>query len=553
MSKSLKPVYSYCDDIIAGRIVAGKYARLAVERHLRDLDTGRERGLYFSESAAEHILKFAPLCCHSKGKWAGQPIQLEPWQSFSLAVQFGWQKADGLRRFRTALGEVARKNGKSTIGAVKGLYLLTVDGEEGAEIYCAATKKDQAKVVWSESRRMALRSPSLRRLIHIGKANLSIEQTFSKYEPLVADEDTLDGLNVHGGLIDEIHAHRTRGVYDAIDTGTGSREQPMIDIMTTAGIYRECIGYELHDYTMKVLEGVIEDDNWFGIIYAMDDKDDPFDPVNWIKANPNLNVSIYLSDLESKARKAQQMTGYYNAFLCKHLNRWVEQVDRWIPLEKWDRCYKEINFDELKNAPCYVGVDISSKLDLTAIVALFDLGDEVAILPYFFIPEETARDRAERNRIPYDVWTREGYIHATAGNIIDQDFIIAKIQEINERFDLQEVGCDPWNATTLLSKLNDIGIVATEVRQGYKTLSESSKTLEALIVSQRLQHDKNPVMRWNISNVAIDSDPTGNIKPSKKRSSEKIDGVAALVNALAVRSMHSDQPFIYNERGIYVG
>src|SRR5512139_2470424 len=287
----------YIDDVVAGRVSACHWVQQAAQRHIDDLEHGAERGLHFDQDAAEHVLKFFTILRHSKGEWAGRLIELEPWQQFLLWTLFGWKRADGTRRFRTAYIEVARKNGKSTMGAGIGLYLLAADGEPGAEIYSAATKRDQARITHLEAVRMVRSSPMLKRRIRTFRDNLNIEGTASKFEPLGADADTTDGLNIHGAIVDEIHAHKTREMWDRLDTATGARRQPLMFGITTAGYDRQSLCWTLNEYSKKVLDRVIDDDTFFGLIYTLDEGDDWQDEKTWIKANPNLNVSKKIDDL----------------------------------------------------------------------------------------------------------------------------------------------------------------------------------------------------------------------------------------------------------------
>ena len=309
------PVVEYMHGVQEGTIPACQLVRLAVERHARDLETGAERGLRFDREAAGYALRFFSFLRHSKGEWAGQPFALEPWQQFLIWAAFGWKRADGLRRFRTVYEEVPRKNGKTTMLAGLGLYLLTADGEPGAEVYSAATKRDQAKLSWTEAVRMRGASPSLSRMVQHFRAsdNLSVEATASKFQPLGADADTMDGLNIHAALIDELHAHRTRAVVDVLNTATGSRRQPLIWEITTAGYDRNSVCYEHHEYSRQVLEGTVEDDSWLAWISTIDEGDDWKDESTWAKANPNLGISVKLDDLRRKAEQAKRMPSAQNA------------------------------------------------------------------------------------------------------------------------------------------------------------------------------------------------------------------------------------------------
>lgn len=546
----------YCDDVISGKIRTCKYMTLACERHLRDLDTAGDRGFYFSERAAQHVVDFfAKFLRHSKGEWARQPFVLEPWQVFVLSVEFGWLRIeDGLRRYRIGWNELPRKNGKSTLSAGKGLYLFLADNEPGAEVYTAATKREQAKIIWSEAARMVKASPPLAQLVRIYHSSLSIAQVAAKFEPIGADSNTLDGLNVHGGLIDEIHAHRSRGVYDLLETGTSSRRQSLIDITTTAGSDRHSIAYELHDYAAKILDGILDDDTFFAVISSANSEDDWRLESTWKKANPNLGISVKISDLAAKAKRAADIPGYENTFKRLHLNVWTEQATRWLNMEKWDACAGQIDLNALTGSTCWAGLDLSSTTDITAFVLVFNVQDRTVTLPFFFVPEENAVERAKLDRVPYDRWIRDGYIHATPGNVIDYDFIRAFINEKAEQYDIREIALDRWNGTQLGIQLTGDGRNIVPFGQGFASMSFPSKELEALVRGQKLVHGGNPVLRWMASNVSIKADAAGNIKPVKDESTGRIDGIVGLVMGIGSRSLApADQPFVYNSMGVYIG
>lgn len=549
-----KIVRRYCDKVVSNKIRAGKYIQLAVKRHLSDLDSAKDRGLKFCADSANHVVEFFKFLKHSKGEWAGTNFILQDWQIFLLSVQFGWLRQDGLRRFRTAYTELPRKNGKSTMSAGKGLYLLVGDCEPGAEVYTAATKRDQAKIIWSEAVRMVKASEFLKSRIEIFRDNLSIPNTASKFEPLGADEDTLDGLNVHGAFIDELHAHKNRGVYDIIDTATGSRRQPMIDTITTAGFDKLSVCYEIHDYTQKVLEGIISDDSFFGFIAAADTDDDWKDETTWWKANPNLGVSVKLDDLKSKCAKARLVPGYENTFKRLHLNMWTEQSVRWLSMDEWDACAGSVEVDDLQGEECWGGLDLSSTTDLTALALVFKAGSKLKVSCFFFVPEDNARKRAERDRVPYDVWINQGHIIATPGNVVDYDFVRAQTNKLAEVFNIREIAFDPWNATQLAVQLEGDGLKLTPFRQGFSSMSAPTKELEKIILSRRLEHDANPVLRWMASNVTVKSDPAGNLKPAKDISTGRIDGIVALIMAIGVMNLAPEsQSFVYDTRGVFVG
>lgn len=552
----MHPADQYIDDVTSGRIVTGRWVRLAVERHLRDLETGHERGLWFDEKAAGKAIRFFGFLKHSKGEWAGQTISLEPWQQFILWVIFGWKRADGLRRFRTAYQEIARKNGKSTLASGIGLYLFDADGEPGAEVYTAATKRDQARITHSEATRMVKGSQLLRKRISIFKDNLNVEATASKFEPLGRDADSMDGLNIHGCIIDELHAHKTRDLWDVLETATGSRRQPLMYAITTAGFNRQSICYEQHDYTRKILERVIDDDTFFGIIFSLDDGDDWEDERNWPKANPNLGVSVKLDDLRRKAEKARQMPAALNAFLRLHMNQWTQSETKWIDPDRWASCGEAVDADGLRGRICYGGLDLSSTIDISALVLVFPpqaAGDRFQVMARFWVPEESVHERSRRDRVPYEAWLREGYIQATPGNVIDYDFIVAEVQDLAGRYDLREIAFDRWGATQLSHTLIDEGFTVVPFGQGFASMSSPMRELERLITGGELAHGNNPVLRWMADNLVARQDPAGNIKPDKERSIEKIDGMVALIMGLD-RAIRNEGPenSVYEERGLKV-
>jgi phage terminase large subunit-like protein len=544
----------YIADVISGRQIAGHWIQAACRRQLDDLEHGTGRGLHFDRSAAEHALKFFSILKHSKGEWAGQPLTLEPWQQFLIWTLFGWKRDDGSRRYRTADIEVARKNGKSTLGAGVGLYLLAADGEPGAEIYSAATKRDQARITHQEAVRMVRTSPMLRKRIRTFRDNLNIEGTASKFEPLGADADTLDGLNIHGAVIDEIHAHKTREVWDKIDTATGARRQPLMFGITTAGYDRQSLCWTLNEYSKKILDRVIDDDSFFGLIYTLDDGDDWQDESTWIKSNPNLGVSKKWDDMRRKCTRAIEMPSAQNSFLRLELNVWTQSETKWMPIEHWRQCGLPIDYSKLAGRTCYGGLDLSSTLDLTAFVLVFPplAGEDVyLVLPRFWIPGDNLLKRVHDDRVPYDVWQRAGYLTSTPGNVIDYDFIFEQIGRDAKEFKIAEIAFDRWGAARVSNVLQSNGLTMVEFGQGYASMSPPMKELERLVMSHTIAHGNNPVLNWMADNVVAGMDPAGNIKPDKEKSREKIDGIVALIMALdrAMRNAHQAQS-VYAARGV---
>lgn len=547
----------------------GKLERLAKERDARDraLATaagGHPKGFWFDDESADRAVQFIEgYCRHHKGEWAGQPLLLEEWQKADvIRPVFGWMRADGTRRFRVAYVEIPRKNGKSELAGAVGVYLLVADGEPGAEIYSSATKKDQAKIVWDTAAAIVKASPELKRFVKVQRNNLSCAELGSKFEPLGADSNTLDGLNPHGNIIDELHAHRDRGVWDVLDTAMGARRQPLTLAITTAGVYEpESIGWLQHEHAVKVLEGVIEDDGFFAFVAAADDEDDWTDPVTWAKANPNLGISLKQDYIASQSEKAQTQPSFQNTFLRLHLNRWTQQVTRWIPIEHWNACDEnctraqlDAREELLAKRVAFGGLDLASKIDIAAFLAVIPAADSASydLLSRFWVPHDTMLERSRTDRVPYDAWVRDGWMTATPGNVIDYDFIEAEIKKLGDRYELREIGFDPWNATQVAQHLTETGFTMVEVRQGFRSLSEPSKVLETLVMSKRIRHGGHPVLRWMVSNVATREDPNGNIAPDKSASSEKIDGVVAAIMALSRAIVHPSGDSVYEERGVLV-
>jgi phage terminase large subunit-like protein len=534
--------------VLAGRILVSKYVRQAVQRHVKDLECGSQRGLYFDRDDAEFAIKCFSFFKHSKGKWAGQPFVLSPWQQFIVWCLFGWKRKGGIRRFRRAYIEVARKNGKSTLLAGFGIILLALDGEQGAEVYSAATKKDQARIVFSEAKRMVKSSPELKEFIKSYRNNMNVPETESKFEPLSSDANSLDGLNVHGGIVDELHAHRTREVWDVLDTATGSREQPLLITITTAGFNQEGICYEVRGHCTDILAGLFEDDSYFAFIACIDDEDDWQDESCWVKANPNLGVSASLEDLRDKFRRAVRSAAARNNFLCKHLDRWTQQAELWLPIERWDACAANIDIAALANRECFIGIDLADKLDLNGACFIFPpaLGERWQMLFRFWMPEDVMHQRCEEGQWHYKDWAERGLIQLTPGNVSDYDAVREDLIGQMKNFDVRQIGYDPYNATNFATQLASAGFEMVEVPQRMSHLSEASKEFEAMIIAAKVQHDGNAVSRWMANNVQIEKDKNGNIRPIQpKDRRKKVDGIVAAVIALSRAIVAEDNSVAY--------
>lgn len=544
----------HIDDVLSGRIVTGRLARLAVERHVRDLNDGPARGLVFDEEAAAHVINFFGFLSHSKGEWADQTFGLEPWQQFRLWVLFGWKlERNGFRRFRVAYNSMGRKNGKSTEAAGVGDYLFVADDEPGAEIYTAASKMEQARIIHEEAKRMVRKSPYLSEIVKIFHSNMTVLETNSKYQPLGADAKTHDGLNPHGVIIDELHAHPTRLMWDVLDSATGSRRQPLLYAITTAGHDRQSICYEQEDYATKVLEGY-QDDSYFAYIARPDDGDDWRDESVWIKANPNLGVSLKMDYLRQRAKKAMAVPGEVNGFMRLHLNMWTEQENRWLPMDKWDACRITFVDDDLRGRPCWAGIDAGSTRDLSAVVLVFPMGDDrFRVLPFFWCSEEAISLRAEEDRRGFQGWVTQGFIEQTPGNKIDNRYIRRKLNELRGIYDIQELNYDGHNFKETAQFLQDEdGFTCVEIPQTVIQLNEPAKKLEALIVEGKLEHDGNPVLRWMAANVCVWTNINGDIRPMKPEHNGKlkVDGIAAAVNGLKRAMLKTDAGSVYDKRDL---
>lgn len=554
------PAERYIEAVISGEQVACRYVRLACERHRRDLVDGAQRGLYFDPAAGQHVIDFFRYLRHSKGEWAGTVIKLEMWQQALLWMLFGWYRSDGRRRFRTSYWELARKNGKSTLAAGVGLYLMIADGEPGAEIYSAATKREQARITHQEATRMVKASPTLRKRVTCFRDNLHIKDTATKFEPLGRDSNSMDGLNVHGAVVDELHAHKSDEVWGVLETATGSRRNPLMFAITTAGFNQNSFCFQLRDYAIKVLENIYQNDSFFGVIYTLDEEDIKSaqgwrDERNWVKANPNLGVSVSLEDLRDKALKARSIGSALTHFLTKHLNVWTNAAELWISPDKWNLCGGEVDEAELAGKTCYGGLDLSNTLDITAWVLVFPPDEECdryRVLCRFWVPEERILERQRDDRVPYDTWRNEEYIEATPGETIDYEFVYAQMDRDAQQFNIVDVGFDRWGSAQVYQRAEKSGMVMVQVGQGYQSMSAPMKEMERLIVNGGLAHGDNPVLTWMAHNLVAMRDPAGNLKPDKRRSREKIDGMVALIMALDRATRHDPEAgrSVYDEQDV---
>lgn len=541
----------YAERVVAGEIIACKWTILACRRFLDDLEHGPERGVYFDEGRAQHVLDFYQFVPHVKGRLTGQSIELMDWHTFILINMFGFVIVlideltsepvlddDGdpvmVRRFRTAYNEVARKNAKSTLSSGVGLYMTGADAEGGAEVYSAATTRDQARIVFEDAKNMIKKSKLLKRLFGFNKLNIHQERTASKFEPLSSDANNLDGLNIHCGIVDELHAHRTRDVWDVLETATGARTQPLILGITTAGFNREGICYEIRDYSTKVLSGVVEDDSFFAIIFTLDEGDDPWDEANWPKANPGLGICKRWDDLRRLAKKARAQVAARTNFLTKHLNIWVQSESSWMDMARWLGAGRIDPPEQLQQLPLWVGIDLSNKIDVAAAIKVWQEPDgSVQVASRFWLPEGRIESAPKHIAELYRKWADAGYLELTDGEVIDHLQIKEELIEWVAGESLREVGHDPWSATQFALALMGEGVPVVEVPQTVKNLSEAMKETEGLVKGQRIRHDHNPVMNWMMANVVCKVDNNGNYFPRKATAEAKIDGPVGLFTAMS--------------------
>ncbi len=590
--------HQYALDVVSGVQIACKWVIAAGQRQLDDLARQETAGFPYRYEPARgaKVCTAIELFPHIKGRWKTPTIRLEAWQIFIVMTLFSWvwataahadeqlREKDGLRRFRTSYEEVARKNAKSTKTAGVANYMLGPDGEDGAECYTAATTRDQAKIVFDVARAMVKKSPGYRKRfgVDVTAHALTVPATESFLKALSADYDSLDGLNPHFAAVDELHAHKTRGVWDVLETATGARDQSLLWAITTAGSDRAGICYEIRSYVTQLLTAVLlrhpelcerfgwsadgahaVDETFFGIIFTIDDVERWTDPDEWVKANPNLGVSVKLDDLQRKCAKAQRLPSAKPNFLTKHLNVWVNADSPWLDMAAWARCVdRSLTPAQFAGEPCFTALDLASKIDLAARVQLFhrmlptknaktgELEPKVHYFAFarFWLPEEVLEDS---DNSQYAGWESTGRIIATSGNVIDQNAIQDDLREIKSETELRAVAFDPFQATKFASELVGEGFPMIEVGATVKNFSEPMKELEALVKDGRFHHDGDPVLEWMMSNVVAHVDKKDNVFPNKPSADRKIDGAVAAIMALS-RALFELPPAtsVYESRGV---
>jgi phage terminase large subunit-like protein len=543
--KPKDPVEAYARDVCASRIITGRLVRLACERHLRDLADGGNRGLHWDREAAVRAIGFFPAVLrHSKGQFAGKPFELLDWQKFVIGSIFGW-KLGAIRRFRTAFVSTARKNGKSTIEAGIGLKALIDEGEPGAEVYSAATTREQARIVFSEAERMRAASPALRRRITPTTNNLAVLDTASWFRPLSSDASRMDGLNVFVALVDEVHEHPSAEVIEKLDTGMGARLQPLMYETTTAGVNRNSVCYQHWDFSTKVLEGTVPEitaDRWFAYIATVDENDDWQDELAWRKANPSLGSLLRIEDLRAEVALAREMPSKQNSIRRLRLNQWTQQLVRWIDMDIWARGSEQFDVAAMAGRRCFAGLDLARVKDLSSLALLFppvEDGERWKVIWRHWCPTDDIVERSRRDRAPYSVWREQGSLIATDGNTTDFRFVESEILALARVYDIAQLAFDRTFAGEIVRNLMDEGMNMVEFGQGFMSMGPASAEFMRRLIAGELQHGGDPVAGWCASNVTVRLDPAGNEKPDKERSIERIDPIVALIMAVG-RSMTAD-------------
>lgn len=515
---------------------------------------------YYDEEMANFAVTFIEQLCHTKGTWAGKKFKLLDWQEQIIRDLFGTLKPNGYRQFNTAYIEIPKKNGKSELAAAVALLLCCGDGEQRAEIYGCAADRGQATIVFDVAADMVRMCPALNKRCKIltSQKRILFTPTNSFYQVLSAEAYSKHGFNIHGVVFDELHTQPNRKLFDVMTKGSGdARMQPLYFLITTAGTDTNSICYETHQKAKDILEGRKIDPTFYPVIYGAGEDEDWTDPKVWLKSNPSLGETIGMDKVEAACESAKQNPGEENSFRQLRLNQWVKQAVRWMPMDKWDACAFPANEEMLEGRVCYGGLDLSSTTDLTSFCLVFPPEDEdepYYVLPYFWVPEDTLDLRVKRDHVPYDLWHRQGYLETTEGNVVHYGYIEKFIERLGERFNIRDIAFDRWGATQMSQDLENMGFTVVPMGQGFASMSPPTKELMKLTLERKIAHGGHPVLRWNMDNIFIRTDPAGNIKADKAKSTEKIDGAIAMIMALdrAIRCGNDTSESVYDTRGLLV-
>lgn len=556
----LQRAADYAKDVRDDKVIACKYVKLAAKRWFDDLENAHNRGIYFDVAAAVKYFRFVGRYCrHSEGEWAGQIVDLEPWQCFIEANIHGWMNADGTRRFRVSYEEVARKNGKTLRMSANGIYYLVADNEPGAQVYSAATKRDQAREIFEGSLEMVRQEAALLREVIDEEHKIKPRKGRGRFVPLSKDSKRMDGFNVHAGLIDEVHAHKDASLYNVIRSGTGARRQPIMRMITTAGFDRKSFCYDQRSRAIKILDGTVEDDSYFAIIYTVDDPEKWDDEREWVKANPNLNISVNIQTLRQQCNEAKDIPDQKVEFLTKRLNIWTYGQVVWMNMEKWNETKKndidgllvfseKCKKSEFYQAECYGGLDLSSVEDIASLSLTFEMGDKKIVFNRGYLPQAALERRLKDGDPTLEKFKESGHLIVLPGEVLDYSFIKQDIININDWFDVKGIAFDRWNSSSLVNELLELEIPMIQFGQGYASMSAPTKELMRLTLAKEVEQN-DPLLTWAVSNVVVVKDPAGNIKPDKSKVSEKIDpAVSAIMSiALCMGNQEDEHDSIYNE------
>ncbi len=512
----------------------------------------------YNKELADYAVGFIECLSHTKGTWSGKPFELIDWQEQIIRDVFGTIKPNGYRQFNSAYIEIPKKMGKSELAAAVALLLTCGDYEERAEVYGCAADRQQASIVFEVAADMVRMCPALNKRVKIlaSQKRIVYQPTNSFYQVLSAEAYSKHGFNIHGVVFDELHTQPNRKLFDVMTKGSGdARTQPLYFLITTAGTDTNSICYETHQKALDIIDGRKIDTTFYPVIYGASETDDWTDPETWKKANPSLGITVDIEKVKAACESAQQNPGEENSFRQLRLNQWVKQAIRWMPMEKWDACSFKTSEADLAGRVCYGGLDLSSTTDITAFVLVFppeDETDKYSVLPFFWVPEDTLELRVRRDHVPYDVWERQGFIQTTEGNVVHYGFIETFIEELGTKYNIREIAFDRWGAVQMVQNLEGMGFTVVPFGQGFKDMSPPTKELMKLTLEQRLAHSGHPVLRWMMDNIFIRTDPAGNIKADKEKSTEKIDGAVATIMALdrAIRCGNTSSTSVYDDRGI---
>ena len=513
-------------------------------------------------------MAFIEALCHTKGTWAGTPFDLIDWQERIVRDVFGIVKPGGYRQFNTAYVEIPKKQGKSELAAAIALLLTCGDFEERAEVYGCAADRQQASIVFEVAADMVRMCPALSKRVKLlaSTKRLVYLPTNSFYQVLSAEAYSKHGFNIHGVVFDELHTQPNRKLFDVMTKGSGdARNQPLYFLITTAGTDTHSICYETHQKAVDIIEGRKFDPTFYPVIYGAKEEDDWTSQKVWKKANPSLGITVPIEKVKAACESAKQNPAEENSFRQLRLNQWVKQAIRWMPMAKWDACGQltvdsgklTVFVERLEGRICYGGLDLSSSSDITAFVLVFpptDDDDKYYVLPYFWMPEENIGLRVRRDHVQYDLWEKQGFLLTTEGNVVHYGFIEKFIEKLGEKYNIREIAFDRWSAVQMVQNLEGLGFTVVPFGQGFKDMSPPTKELMKLTLERKLAHGGHPVLRWMMDNIFIKTDPAGNIKPDKEKSTEKIDGAVATIMALdrAIRCGNDTSESVYAHRGLLI-